>query len=211
MLSRLGMGGVLDASTDQLSGGQKKRVALAALLAREWDALILDEPTNHLDLDAIAYLEEWLAAFPGGLLLVTHDRHVLDRVTNKVLEIDRGATYLHVPHERTGGSGYAAYLAARIEREAQAATAEQTRKNLARRELAWLRRGAPARTSKPKARIDTANALLARGPAGERARRRARPVAGQHPIGIEGRRAPRRRLLVARARATVATPDRCSS
>jgi len=165
MLSRLGMGGVLDASTDQLSGGQRKRVALAALLAREWDALILDEPTNHLDLDAISYLEEWLAAFPGGLLLVTHDRHVLDRVTNKVLEIDRGATYLHVPQERTGGSGYAAYLAARIEREAQAATAEQTRKNLARRELAWLRRGAPARTSKPKARIDTANALLARGPA----------------------------------------------
>ena len=165
MLSRLGMGGVLDASTDQLSGGQKKRVALAALLAREWDALILDEPTNHLDLDAIAYLEEWLAAFPGGLLLVTHDRHVLDRVTNKVLEIDRGASYLHVPHERTGGSGYAAYLAARIVREAQAATAEQTRKNLARHELAWLRRGAPARTSKPKARIDAANAVLGRGPA----------------------------------------------
>jgi ATP-binding cassette subfamily F protein uup len=90
---------------------------------------------------------------------------VLDRVTNKMLEIDRGATYLHVPHERTGGSGYAAYLAGRIEREAQAATAEQTRKNLARTELAWLRRGAPARTSKPKARIDSANALLARGPA----------------------------------------------
>jgi len=165
MLSRLGMGALVDAPTDQLSGGQKKRVALAALLAREWDALILDEPTNHLDLDAIAYLEEWLAAFPGGLLLVTHDRHVLDRVTNKVLEIDRGATYLHVPHERTGGSGYAAYLAARIVREEQAATAEQTRKNLARHELAWLRRGAPARTSKPKARIDAANALLARGPA----------------------------------------------
>ena len=165
MLSRLGMGGVLDTPTDELSGGQKKRVALAALLARDWDALVLDEPTNHLDLDAIAYLEEWLAAFSGGLLLVTHDRHVLDRVTNKVLEIDRGATYLHVPHERTGGSGYAAYLAARAEREVQAATAEQTRKNLARRELAWLRRGAPARTSKPKARIDAANALLASGPA----------------------------------------------
>jgi ATP-binding cassette subfamily F protein uup len=165
MLSRLGMGGVLDAPTDQLSGGQKKRVALAALLAREWDALILDEPTNHLDLDAIAYLEEWLAAFPGGLLLVTHDRHVLDRVTNKVLEIDRGATYLHVPHERTGGSGYAAYLAARIVRDAQAATDEHTRKNLARHELAWLRRGAPARTSKPKARLDAARAVLGRGPA----------------------------------------------
>ena len=164
MLSRLGMGGVLDAPTDQLSGGQKKRVALAALLARDWDALILDEPTNHLDLDAIAYLEEWLAAFPGGLLLVTHDRHVLDRVTNKVLEIDRGSTYLHVPTERSGGSGYAAYLAGRVEREEQAATAEQTRKNLARRELAWLRRGAKARSTKPKARVDTANALLARGP-----------------------------------------------
>ncbi|MGO9873534.1 MAG: ABC-F family ATP-binding cassette domain-containing protein [Acidimicrobiia bacterium] len=164
MLTRLGMGELLEMSTDQLSGGQSKRVALAALLAREWDALILDEPTNHLDLDAIAYLEEWLTAFPGGLLLVTHDRHVLDRVTNKVLEIDRGAYYLHVPQERTGGSGYAAYLAARIERAAQAATQEQTRKNLARRELAWLRRGAPARTSKPKARIDAANAVLGRGP-----------------------------------------------
>jgi ATP-binding cassette subfamily F protein uup len=90
---------------------------------------------------------------------------MLDRVTNKVLEIDRGASYLHVPRERTGGSGYAAYLAARIVREAQAATAEQTRKNLARHELAWLRRGAPARTSKPKARIDAANAVLGRGPA----------------------------------------------
>ena len=164
MLSRLGMGGLLDANTNQLSGGQKKRVALGALLAREWDALILDEPTNHLDLDAIAYLEDWLAAFAGGLLLVTHDRHVLDIVTNKVLEIDRGACYLHSPQERSKGSGYAAYLSARIEREAQAATQEQTRKNLARRELAWLRRGAPARTSKPKARIDTATALLARGP-----------------------------------------------
>jgi ATP-binding cassette subfamily F protein uup len=164
MLTRLGMGNVFDTATDQLSGGQQKRVALAGLLAREWDVLILDEPTNHLDLDAIAYLETWLGAFTGGLLLVTHDRHVLDRVTNKVLEIDRGTTYLHVPHERTGGSGYAAYLEARALREAQAAAAEQTRRNLARRELAWLRRGAPARTSKPKARIDAANALLASGP-----------------------------------------------
>jgi len=164
MLHRLGMAGVLDAATDELSGGQKKRVALAALLAREWDALILDEPTNHLDLDAIAYLEEWLAGFGGGLILVTHDRHVLDRVTNKVLEIDRGTGYIHVPQHRTAGSGYAAYLAARIEREAQAVAAEQTRKNLARHELAWLRRGAPARSTKPKARVDSAKALIARGP-----------------------------------------------
>ena len=160
MLTRLGMGDMLDRSTEELSGGQHKRVALAALLAREWDALILDEPTNHLDLDAIAYLESWLADFAGGLVLVTHDRHVLDRVTTKVLELDRGRGFLHVPDERSGGSGYAAYLAGRSEREAQAAAAEQTRKNLARRELAWLRRGAPARTSKPKARIATATALV---------------------------------------------------
>ncbi len=162
MLQQLGMAGLLDVSTDGLSGGQKKRVALAALLAREWDALILDEPTNHLDLDAIALLEEWMAAFAGGLILVTHDRHVLDRVTTKVLEIDRGAGYIHVPANRTAGSGYAAYLAARVEREEHAAAAEQTRKNLARRELAWLRRGAPARSTKPKARVDTATALIAR-------------------------------------------------
>ncbi len=164
MLDRLGMAGMLDAPTDELSGGQRKRVALAALLAREWDALILDEPTNHLDLDAIAFLEEWLAGFNGGLVLVTHDRHVLDRVTTKVLEIDRGHGYVHVPQDRTAGSGYAAYLAARSEREEQAAAAEQTRKNQARRELAWLRRGAPARSTKPKARVDAATALIARGP-----------------------------------------------
>ena len=164
MLDRLGMTGLIDAQTDELSGGQQKRVALAALLVSEWDALILDEPTNHLDLDAIAYLEEWLANYRGGLILVTHDRHVLDRVTTKVLEIDRGHAYLHMPANRNAGSGYAAYLAARIEREEQAATAEQKRKNLARTELAWLRRGAPARTTKPKARIAAATELVNRRP-----------------------------------------------
>ena len=164
MLDRLGMSGLIDAQTNELSGGQQKRVALAKLLVSEWDALILDEPTNHLDLDAIAYLEEWLASFRGGLILVTHDRHVLDRVTTKVLEIDRGKAYLHMPANRNAGSGYAAYLAARIEREEQAATAEQKRKNLARTELAWLRRGAPARTTKPKARIDAATELVNRRP-----------------------------------------------
>jgi ATP-binding cassette subfamily F protein uup len=164
MLDRLGMSSLLDARTTELSGGQKKRVALAALLVLDWEGLILDEPTNHLDLDAIAYLEEWLANYSGGLLLVTHDRHVLDRVTNKVLEIDRGRAYLHVPAGWNSGSGYAAYLAARIEREEQAATSEQTRKNLARHELAWLRRGAPARSTKPKARVDAAKALIERRP-----------------------------------------------
>jgi ATP-binding cassette subfamily F protein uup len=164
MLDRLGMSGLIDAQTNELSGGQQKRVALAKLLVSEWDALILDEPTNHLDLDAIAYLEEWLANFRGGLILVTHDRHVLDRVTTKVLEIDRGKAYLHMPAQRSDGSGYAAYLAARIEREEQAVTAEQKRKNLARTELAWLRRGAPARTTKPKARIAAATELVNRRP-----------------------------------------------
>lgn len=160
MLDRLGMSGLLDARTDELSGGQAKRVALARLLVGEYEALILDEPTNHLDLDAIRFLEEWLAAYRGGLVLVTHDRHVLDRVTTKVLEIDRGSAYLHVPEGWHAGSGYAAYLAGRAEREERAEAAEAVRKNLAARELAWLRRGAPARTSKPKARIATATALV---------------------------------------------------
>ena len=160
MLDRFGMTPLADADTTTLSGGQRKRVALTRLLAGEHDLLVLDEPTNHLDLDAIAFLEERLATFPGGLMLVTHDRHVLDRVTNRVLELDRGRGYLHVPEGRHAGSGYAAYLAGRAEREEQAVNAEQTRKNLARRELAWLRRGAPARTSKPKARIASATAIV---------------------------------------------------
>jgi ATP-binding cassette subfamily F protein uup len=168
MLDRFGMSTHLDRPTNELSGGQRKRTALAALLSGEWEALILDEPTNHLDLDAIKYLEDWLAEFGGGLLLVTHDRHVLDRVTTKVLEIDRGRAHLHLPSGWNAGSGYAAYLTGRAEREEQAAANEQVRRNLARTELAWLRRGAPARTSKPKARIAAATKLVesrAEGPA----------------------------------------------
>jgi len=160
MLDRLGMSTLLDTPTNELSGGQAKRTALAALLVDEYEVLILDEPTNHLDLDAIRFLEEWLADYRGGLVLVTHDRHVLDKVTTKVLELDRGRGYLHVPSGWHAGSGYAAYLAGRAEREERAEVAEQVRKNLATRELAWLRRGAPARTSKPKARIATATALV---------------------------------------------------
>jgi ATP-binding cassette subfamily F protein uup len=166
MLDKLGMGDMVDADTRELSGGQLKRVALARLLAGEWDCLILDEPTNHLDLDAIGFLEETLARVPGGLAIVTHDRHVLDRVTNRVLEIDRGHAYLHIPAGENAGSGYAAYLAARAEREENSATAEQVRKNAAKKELAWLRRGAPARTAKPKARIAAAEALIANKPDG---------------------------------------------
>jgi ABC transport system ATP-binding/permease protein len=160
MLDRLGMAELVDASTAQLSGGEAKRVALARLLVDEHELLILDEPTNHLDLDAIGFVEEWMMSFRGGLVLVTHDRHVLDKVTTKVLELDRGHAYVHVPSGWHNGSGYAAYLAGRAEREEQAESAEQERRNLARRELAWLRRGAPARTSKPKARIAAATAVV---------------------------------------------------
>jgi ATP-binding cassette subfamily F protein uup len=161
ILDRLGLGGRLDQPTTQLSGGEAKRVALARALvevgppgeAGDDVLLILDEPTNHLDIDAIAWLEERLARHRGGLLLVSHDRHVLDRVTTRILELDRGTGYVH-------DGGYAGYLEARIVREEHAAKAEDTRRNLARSELAWLRRGAPARTSKPQARIDAATALI---------------------------------------------------
>ncbi|MFN8051491.1 MAG: ABC-F family ATP-binding cassette domain-containing protein [Acidimicrobiales bacterium] len=153
VLDRLGMGPYLDAPVDRLSGGQAKRVALAAALVSDSDLLILDEPTNHLDIDAIAWLEERLAGYAGGLVMVTHDRHVLDRVTTRVLELDRGQAFLH-------DGGYDTYLDAKATRAEQDAKAEQVRRNLARTELAWLRRGAPARTSKPKARIATATAIV---------------------------------------------------
>ena len=169
MLDRLGIASLADRPVTNLSGGQRKRVALARLLMAEWDGLILDEPTNHLDLDAVQFLEERLAAFTGGLIMVTHDRHVLDRVTTAVIEIDRGHVYRHVPTGEHRGSGYAAYLAGRAERATREATAEQVRRNAARRELEWLRRGAPARSTKPKARVDAARAIVdARAPAAAR-------------------------------------------
>jgi ATP-binding cassette subfamily F protein uup len=153
VLDRLGLGALLDAHTSTLSGGQAKRVALARTLVTDCDLLILDEPTNHLDIDAIAWLEDRLVAFRGGLVLVTHDRHVLDRVTNKVLELDRGQGYVHL-------GGYDAYLEGRAAREERAVAAESTRRILARQELAWLRRGAPARTRKSKARIESATRIV---------------------------------------------------
>ncbi|MFM7064863.1 MAG: ABC-F family ATP-binding cassette domain-containing protein, partial [Actinomycetes bacterium] len=150
---RLGLGQLLDAPVDQLSGGQTKRIALTRALVVPSDLLLLDEPTNHLDMDAVAWLEDRLAEYRGGLVLVTHDRHFLDRITTRVLELDRGAAYLHE-------GGYDAYLEGRALREEQAEVAEQRRRNLARTELAWLRRGAPARTSKPKARIAAATQVV---------------------------------------------------
>lgn len=155
-LDRLGMMKAVDTRIDHLSGGQLKRVALARIFAQENDVLILDEPTNHLDLSAIEWLEQKIASFPGAVVMVSHDRFLLDQVTNRMIEIDRGKTFVH-----TGG--YSQLLEAQAEREAQAVQAEQVRKNLARHELAWLRRGVKARSTKPQARIDAANRLLAGG------------------------------------------------
>jgi len=162
ILQHLGMGAVSGDDVDTLSGGQIKRVALARVLVSEVDLLVLDEPTNHLDVEAIAWLEARLATFRGGLVLVTHDRHVLDRVTTRILELEAGGGYVH-------DGGYASYLAARSERSARDAATEAVRRNLAKAELAWLRRGAPARTRKPKARITSATAIVEGGPAAARA------------------------------------------
>ena len=140
-----------------LSGGQRRRVQLAALLVGDWDVIGLDEPTNHLDVEGITWLaghlrQRW-ARNTGGLLVVTHDRWFLDEVMTTTWEVHDGVV------EPFDG-GYAAYVLQRVERDRQAAAAEAKRQNLMRKELAWLRRGAPARTSKPKFRIDAANQLI---------------------------------------------------
>jgi len=173
----LGVQPLFDRPTDQLSGGQAKRVALAKVLADNGDGtgsaenghdmIVLDEPTNHLDLEAIEWLESRLVAMSTALVLVTHDRHALDRLTtrvgpSRVVELDHGRAFIH--HAAAGSSAYATYLDARAERIEQEAQEESTRKILARKELAWLRRGAPARTSKPKARLRTASEIVAGGP-----------------------------------------------
>ncbi|WKG01115.1 ABC-F family ATP-binding cassette domain-containing protein [Mycolicibacterium sp. HK-90] len=146
-----------DAPIATLSGGQRRRVQLATLLIDDWDVIALDEPTNHLDIQGITWLADHIkqrwARGAGGLLLITHDRWFLDEVATTTWEVhDR----IVEPFE----GGYAAYVLQRVERDRQAASIEAKRQNLMRKELAWLRRGAPARTSKPKFRIDAANALI---------------------------------------------------
>ncbi len=150
-----------------LSGGQRRRVQLAELLIGDWDVIALDEPTNHLDIEGITWLAAHLKArwsrAAGGLLVVTHDRWFLDEVATTTWEVHgvgpEGSGRGSVVEPFDGG--YAAYVLQRVERDRMAAATEAKRVNLMRKELAWLRRGAPARTSKPKFRIDAANQLIA--------------------------------------------------
>ncbi len=129
-----------------LSGGQKKRVALAQVLIQSPDLLILDEPTNHLDYESVKWLEDYLSRYSGAILLVTHDRYFLDRVTNRVFELEGGQLYSYK-------GNYSAFLEAKALREEQEAATIEKQKNLFRRELEWIRRGAQARSTKQKARI----------------------------------------------------------
>ena len=147
----------LDSVVGTMSGGERRRVALAALLIGEWDLIVLDEPTNHLDVEGVAWLASWLKARRGAHLVVTHDRWFLDEVNETTWEVHDGTV-------DTYDGGYSAYVLARAERDRMAASSEQKRLQLAKKELAWLRRGPPARTSKPKFRIDAANALIADEP-----------------------------------------------
>jgi len=146
MLSKLGIND-LSKQMQDLSGGQRKRVAMAACFAQQPDLLILDEPTNHLDHDTILWLEQYMTRYNGSLLFVTHDRYFLDRVTNRIVELDHGQLYSYV-------GNYAVFLESKAEREEQALASEDKRQNLFRRELAWIRRGPQGRQTKQKARID---------------------------------------------------------
>ncbi|MBM7516350.1 ABC-F family ATP-binding cassette domain-containing protein [Nocardioides nitrophenolicus] len=143
----------LDRAVHGLSGGERRRCALAGLLLGDHDLIVLDEPTNHLDVEAVAWLAAHLASRSSALVVVTHDRWFLDAVCQQTWEVHDGVVDLYE-------GGYAAFVLAKAERQRQAAASEQRRQNLVRKELAWLRRGAPARTSKPKFRIDAANALI---------------------------------------------------
>src|SRR6478672_9463681 len=150
----------LDAPVAQLSGGERRRVALVALLLADHDLLVLDEPTNHLDVEAVSWLAEHLRARQArdtAMLVVSHDRWFLDAICTRIWEVHDAVVDAY-------DGGYAAYVLARAERARQAAGVAARRKNLLRKELAWLRRGPPARTSKPQFRIDAANALIADEP-----------------------------------------------
>ncbi|MHB8126233.1 MAG: ABC-F family ATP-binding cassette domain-containing protein [Desulfitobacteriaceae bacterium] len=146
VLTRLG---IVDfaALVEQLSGGMRKRIALASALITPAELLILDEPTNHIDHETVEWLEQYLNQRKGALLIITHDRYFLDRVANKIFELDRGKLYVY-------DGNYSVFLNAKVMRLEQEQSFESKRQNLLRNELAWMRRGARARTTKQKARID---------------------------------------------------------
>ncbi|MGW0183486.1 ABC-F family ATP-binding cassette domain-containing protein [Nocardia sp. NPDC003345] len=155
VLDGIGIAGLgLDAKVTNLSGGERRRVALAAALVRELDLLVLDEPTNHLDVEGVQWLAEHLLARRSALVVVTHDRWFLDTVATNTWEVVGGRV-------ETYEGGYGDWVFARAERARQADATEARRKNLARKELAWLRRGPQARTSKPRYRVEAAEALIA--------------------------------------------------
>ena len=139
-----------DVST--LSGGQKKRVAIASALATPCDLLILDEPTNHLDHHMVAWLEQTLQKFRGALLMITHDRYFLDRVSNKILEVNNGQIYQYE-------SNYSGYLESKAQREEMALSSERKRQSLLRKELQWIQRGVKARGTKSRSRVERFEAL----------------------------------------------------
>ena len=188
----------MDARIGPLSGGERRRVALAKALIGEHDLLLLDEPTNHLDVEGIAWLARHLATAKPALLTVTHDRWFLDAVTTRTWEVVNGQV---LDYE----GGYSAYVLARAERQRQADTEWDRKQNLLRKELAWLRRGAPARTSKPKFRIEAANAADRRRAAGP-GQRRAAEVRDQ-PARADRLRAGGRLLRRRRRRRAEAAPE----
>lgn len=146
MLNQLGITD-FEKKMSTLSGGERKRVAMAGIFTNECDILILDEPTNHIDSDTVEWLENYLKKFRGAIFMVTHDRYFLDRVTNVILELTGGRLYHHE-------GNYEVYLENRAAREEMALATERKRRTLYRRELEWMRRGAQARTTKAKGRID---------------------------------------------------------
>ncbi|MBG9736402.1 ABC-F family ATP-binding cassette domain-containing protein [Paenibacillus alvei] len=156
ILSKLGIHR-FDARMGDLSGGQRKRVALASALIHPSDLLMLDEPTNHIDNDTVAWLETLLQKRSGALIMITHDRYFLDRVANRMIELDQGRAYFYE-------ANYTRFLELKADREAREAASEDKRQNLLRNELAWIRRGAQARSTKQKARIQRFEELQANNP-----------------------------------------------
>ena len=137
----------------ELSGGQRKRVSLASALITPCELLVLDEPTNHLDNDTIDYLEEYLNSRRGSLIMITHDRYFLDRVSNRIIELDNGRLFSY-------DGNYSTFLEKKMERLALESSMEEKRQNLIRKELAWVKRGAKARTTKQKARLQRFDELV---------------------------------------------------